>query len=114
MESGAGGDQQVEFARAVDGSRPTREIIDLAALQEALAEAENEIASLRTALEANRVIAVALGILIERYGISQDTAFAYLKRLSQDNNRKLRDLAAELVDTGKLSDDGEVSWPDGP
>jgi AmiR/NasT family two-component response regulator len=67
-----------------------------------LIRAQQEIAGLTAAVQSNRVIGVALGILVERHDISPETAFAYLRRLSQDNNRKLRDLAEELVRSGTL------------
>jgi GAF domain-containing protein len=52
---------------------------------------------LHTALATRKTIGQALGILMERYGIDQDQAFAYLTRESSTTNRKLRDIAAELV-----------------
>ena len=78
----------------------------LDAYRHALARAETEIATLTDALQSNRTIGIAIGILVERYDISPDVAFAYLKRISQDQNRKLRALAIELVSTGKLPGDG--------
>ena len=39
---------------------------------------------------------------MERYDLDSDRAFEVLKRYSQDNNRKLRDVAQELIDTRKL------------
>ena len=50
-----------------------------------------------TALATRKTIGQALGILMERYGIGQDQAFAFLTRESSTTNRKLRDIAAELV-----------------
>jgi hypothetical protein len=78
----------------------------LDAYRHALAKAETEIATLTEALQSNRTIGIAIGILVERYDISPDVAFAYLRRISQDHNRKVRELAIELVSTGKLPDDG--------
>ena len=43
--------------------------------------------------------------LMERFRIDADPAFSYLRRISQDTNRKLVDLAAELVATGRLPGD---------
>jgi hypothetical protein len=39
----------------------------------------------------------AKGILAERYGISRGEAFAILRSISSHSNRKLRDVAADLV-----------------
>ena len=36
---------------------------------------------------------------MERYHLSEDRAFAFLTRLSQNRNVKLRDLALELIAT---------------
>ena len=43
-----------------------------------------------------------MGILMERFDVDGDRAFAILKRYSQDNNTKLRDVAQHLIDTRKL------------
>jgi len=39
---------------------------------------------------------------MERFDLDDERAFEVLRRYSQDNNRKLRDVAQELVDTRKL------------
>jgi hypothetical protein len=49
-------------------------------------------------LESRAVIGKALGICIERYSISEDQAFQFLVRISQEQNVKLRDVAAQLVE----------------
>lgn len=43
------------------------------------------------------VIGQAEGILMERYGLTADQAFTFLKRVSQDSNSKLAEVAIELV-----------------
>ena len=48
------------------------------------------------------IIGQAEGILMERYGIGSSAAFAYLRRASQDTNRKLSQVAQELVRTREL------------
>jgi hypothetical protein len=50
------------------------------------------------------LIGQAKGILMERYNINADRAFAVLVRVSQHNIRKLRDVAEELVSSGRLRD----------
>jgi GAF domain-containing protein len=69
---------------------------------------------LRMALEGRKRIGQAQGILMERHGLTEDQAFAVLKRYSQDNNVKLRDLAAHLVETHQLPDYGAPSAASGP
>jgi transcriptional regulator with GAF, ATPase, and Fis domain len=50
------------------------------------------------------LIGQAKGILMERYKIDAQKAFSLLVRASQHRNLKLRDLAAELTDTGRIAD----------
>lgn len=54
--------------------------------------------NLRTALQSRAVIEQAKGILVASYGFTPDIAFKQLSRQSQNTNRKLRDIAADLVD----------------
>ena len=58
----------------------------------------HERETLNHALESRKVIGQAIGILMERYGMSEDRAFAFLVRASSHSNLKLRDVAQELVD----------------
>lgn len=73
-----------------------------------LEQARQEAANLRTALGSNRTIGMAIGRVMERWQLPQDAAFAVLRRYSQDSNRKLHDIAADLVATGKLPDSPPV------
>jgi hypothetical protein len=52
---------------------------------------------LRQALASREVIGEAKGIIMERQNCTRDEAFDILRRASQRENRKLRDLAEELV-----------------
>ena len=54
--------------------------------------------NLRIAMASRATIEQAKGILMARGGISADQAFEMLVRASQRENRKLRDVATELVD----------------
>ncbi|MGW6280292.1 ANTAR domain-containing protein [Kribbella sp. NPDC055071] len=67
----------------------------------AVASARRE-ASLAQAVDARKLVGQAMGILMERYDVDGDRAFAILKRYSQDTNTKLRDVAQQLIDTRKL------------
>jgi len=65
------------------------------------------VEQLRTALVTRTVIGQAQGVLMHRYGITSSVAFDVLKRASQDNNVKLRELSNDLVDAqnvGRLSE----------
>ena len=74
----------------------------LAAVPEAdpLAAAHEEIAQLQMAVQSNRVIGQATGILIERFRLTPEAAFTALARVSQNTNTKVVDIARELVETG--------------
>jgi hypothetical protein len=50
------------------------------------------------ALATRNVIGQAVGIVMERYQVDSDRAFAFLVRLSQSRNTKLRTVATALVD----------------
>jgi GAF domain-containing protein len=58
--------------------------------------------NLQNALESRAVIDQAKGILIERHKLTADQAFQLLARASMTANRKLRDIADDLVRTGEL------------
>ena len=88
--------------------RVARQFADLAAvalsnmhtLQDARGLAEN----LRVAMESRSVIEQAKGVLIERHEVTADQAFRLLVAVSMRTNRKLRDLADQLVRTGEIDD----------
>ena len=52
---------------------------------------------LKEAVESREIIGEAMGILIEREGVSQDGAFEMLKKASQQSNVKLRVVAERVV-----------------
>jgi GAF domain-containing protein len=56
---------------------------------------------MRAAMENRAVIEQAKGLIMAGRRCSSDEAFAILSKLSQDTNRKLRDVAAALVDTAQ-------------
>ncbi len=67
----------------------------------ALATARRE-AGLRQAIDARHLIGQAQGILMERFDLTADQSFAVLRRYSQENNVKLRSVAAEIIETRQL------------
>jgi len=69
----------------------------------ALADAR-KVQQLQRGLVGRDVIGQAKGILMERFGVTSEQAFRVLTRFSQQNNRKLRDVAEELVGTRTLPD----------
>ena len=68
---------------------------------------ERRADNLNAALATREVIGQAQGILMERERISAAQAFDILRRASQHLNRKLRDVAQDLVDTGERPETGQ-------
>lgn len=56
--------------------------------------------NLRAAMATRTVIGIAVGRIIERFGVTQEQAFQYLTRLSQTTNTKLRVVAEQIVEDG--------------
>jgi hypothetical protein len=65
--------------------------------------AEERAERLLHAVESNREIGVAMGILMHQHRFTREQAFDVLRVASQNSNRKLADIAVEVVDTGTLS-----------
>ena len=68
---------------------------------------------LAQAVEARTLIGQAQGLLMERFAIDADQAFAVLRRYSQNNNVKLRIVADVLVTTRRLPTRSPVGAADG-
>jgi GAF domain-containing protein len=70
----------------------------------------HEVGNLKEALETRTTIGKAMGIVMERYQLSDERAFAFLTRLSQHRNVKLRLVADELVrdHVASVSEGGQV------
>jgi len=62
-----------------------------------------EIRGRGNAMTTRTIIGQAQGILMEKLGIDADQAFAYLRRISQSENRKLIMICQEIVNTRRLS-----------
>ena len=60
------------------------------------------VTDLELALTSSRQIGMAVGILMARYGTTADGAFAMLRTTSMQQNRKVRDLAVDVIDIGEL------------
>lgn len=58
--------------------------------------------TLAQAVDARKIVGQAEGILMERFQVDGDRAFAILRRYSQDTNTKLHDVAQQLIDTREL------------
>src|SRR3954452_18676096 len=74
-------------------------IADLFAAHAAIALGRaREIANLNDALHSRKLIGQAIGVLMERYGLDEDHAFAFMVRVSSHSNVKLRDVAQDVVE----------------
>jgi ANTAR domain-containing protein/PAS domain-containing protein len=96
-----------DFARPVtDGSSPSAaDPVEtmLAALrheQQVTAELRDKNAHLQIALQTNRQIGAAVGIVMYSHRVTAEAAFDLLRQASQRTHRKLRDLAESVVEQG--------------
>lgn len=79
----------------------TEEAVDVAKMFASLTglalAQDREVSDLEQALVSRKTIGMAIGLLMERFGIDEERAFAYLVRESSLTNTKLRDVAAGIV-----------------
>jgi GAF domain-containing protein len=66
------------------------------------AAARERAENLNRALISNRRIGMAMGVLMSSHKLTEDDAFALLRIVSQNSNRKLGDVAEDVVTTGAL------------
>lgn len=96
----------VMTAYGADAAGPGRAAVDLLGTMAAHLSVLLDVADRRLHLEramVNRgVIGQAIGMLVERYGITVDQAFGTLRRVSQHENVKISRLATVLTQTGDL------------
>ncbi|WP_322920933.1 GAF and ANTAR domain-containing protein [Nocardioides renjunii] len=85
------------------GAFAGRDVVDLALAYAAHAttalSSAHRAGALQAAVSSRHVIGMAQGIAMERYGIDQQQSFELLRRLSSTTNVKLRDVAAQIVET---------------
>jgi len=87
------------YSRVVDAfTKDDVGILELLAVHASIAIATSQNRSdLHQALSTRTTIGQAQGILMHAFGVSSDQAFAYMRRLSQDQNIKLFAIAQQLV-----------------
>lgn len=96
-------DRRSEAADARADEIETRARVDRDMIAELKAEgllSREHIAQLEQALKSSRTIGAAIGMIMATREVREDQAFAILRNASQNSNRKLRDLAEELVTAG--------------
>ena len=98
-----------ESKRVVGGlnlySRSVGALADVAFLAELFSEHArsavayaSQIDGLRNAITTRQLIGQAVGIMMQRFDLPEDRAFAFLARISSDRNVKLRVIAQEVID----------------
>ncbi|MGG5258289.1 ANTAR domain-containing protein [Phycicoccus avicenniae] len=95
------------YAEATDAFSPADVVTGsvLAPLAALVLEAHlrrQDVGNLRAALESSRTIGMAVGILMANHRVGRDEAFSLLREASMALNTKVRDVAAEVTDTGTL------------
>ena len=89
---------------------PVGNVVNDDSARPSLGSSAHAAANLEAALTTNRQIGAAIGILMHQHKITESQGFELLREISQHTNRKLRDVADELVFTGALPpEDGGTS-----
>jgi GAF domain-containing protein len=90
------------YSRSVDGfagEDDEQDALALAAHISVALRAAQQVEQLTSALERRTVIGQAEGILMERFDMPADRAFAVLRRVSSTSNTKLHEVAQTLIRT---------------
>jgi GAF domain-containing protein len=89
------------YSRTRGAFDESRHIVELFGSQAAIAmNFVRSTQSLKEALASRKTIGQAIGIVMERFRIDEEQAFAFLVRTSQDGNVKLRAVAQRIVELG--------------
>jgi two-component system, response regulator PdtaR len=67
-----------------------------------LSAAERRASMLADQLEARKLVERAKGVIMKRLGLSEDDAYRRLQKASQDENRKLREIAESVLRAEKV------------
>lgn len=73
-------------------------VVDVVRLASLMIAQLERVENLAAALHSRSLIAQAQGLFMERFSLSSDEAMAYLRRLSQDQQVKIRDLARAVLE----------------
>jgi hypothetical protein len=84
------------------------------ALTVTAAQQRRRAEGLTAALQSNRDIGAALGVLMARLLVTREQAFDLMRIASQRTNRKLRDIAQDVLDSGTLPFLEQPPRPGGP
>lgn len=72
-----------------------------------LKAARRDADNLRGMLETRKVVERAKGVLMRRLGVSEDAAYRRMQKASQDENRKMKDIADSILSAERLYGDGD-------
>ena len=92
-------------ANVVDGLQPDRlkPVLDAALVRfRMMQRMRNELAETKRALEERKVIDRAKGIIMKSRDLTEDEAYALLRKAAMDQNKRLADVASALVSTAGL------------
>jgi response regulator NasT len=67
-----------------------------------LKAARQEAESLRGMLETRKLVERAKGVLMRRLGVPEDVAYRRMQKASQDENRKMKDIADSILSAERL------------
>jgi GAF domain-containing protein len=103
-------DDPADVARATTFAAQGGAVLGVAVRQAKQAQLTEQ---LREALSSRAIIDQAIGVLMAQQRCSADDAFAILRRASQNRNRKLRDIASDIVTSvgGRPVDQAPFSDP---
>jgi len=80
-------------------------VASILARQAAYALVVSDHSQLQVAIRSRQLIGAAQGMLMQRYGLTLDQAFEVLRRYSNQQNIRIRDLAQQLVAAGHIGSD---------
>jgi tetrahydromethanopterin S-methyltransferase subunit F len=87
-------------------------VAEVQRLRAELADTQARADHLEVGLRTNRRIGAAIGIVMSEYRLGIDAAFELLSTISQHSNRKVRDLAEDVLHTGTLDVNDSTRSPD--
>ena len=78
-----------------------------------LRAARQDADNLRGMLETRKVVERAKGVLMRRLGVPEDAAYRRMQKASQDENRKMREIAESILSAERLyGDDADQPSPE--
>ena len=77
-----------------------------------LRAARQDAENLRGLLETRKIVERAKGVLMRRLGVGEDVAYRRMQKASQDENRKMKDIAESILSAERLyGDEADLGQP---